>query len=1030
MAWNLLGGLMPPENDAKSKSNFQDSGAEEEFEILEPEEARAKERRHSGDSGIEGEEKSEVSDSEGVQAVSCNTPPEDLNLENEILANFPDGCDRSLTVELKDEDSYDIISQNLTLAEIINILNQAIQKDNCEKLDEVVQNIEDYEGRSVVLGSGNFKNFCLQQLNLDLQSRSDHQHIYSNILSQYKFDQEEFKYTYSVKELALLAIAANDKLAERYQDVFFAEGNLSLLPLLVGSQKYIETFVKKFHGTNGVYGRLKDQVIQLVEPNRIGFFSAIALRKEQALLNTVFVEYVLKGLEQVLKTSNPDPLYGVLETASLIKNEEFITIVLNSFERYINEPTKKALIEELLKKSFATLLETAISQEHISTVEYLRKRYINSKDCASYSIYGQAFVDDKVIEVLNRQILKNIEARGRKEIYDLVLKTALDAGNSAFIERLCEKCTKCSNDVIGHLNQKFKNNEFDEVYESILIALSNIGSKDIIVRVLAHIQIYQNVPHNEQVIRQTIRNILNNAIHCSKGQEGYSLVKEVCYLCTEVDAINVIFQEECGISQSSIEKCIEDLEKKNKLLQPEASHKHNYSYLPGIVNGLVQVAHAAYDAYTKDQEPNKRQEDPILRLMHIRNILQFSIDVQEYHCHERQNLWNAMYQTPGTFIIRKRSDNVADKLTISVIKSDILSHNPKPKSASNQQPQKNTVDESKNIMNNGETSKVESIGNSHEGGEMDGDKKSTKSIEERLSGAIWDVNFEEVKRLVEQGGKDITQSVLSKALEEANETGVGKKDKVSKGKLKKIKELLETRLKSIGAEVAASSTGGNVEDTTTSGQETPVNIDDKEASQSVELEDDRRSSSHSSESSADGGENSNDFFSMINTPSDNGDISNGDYVKVSPSDSPQDTQRGVDDQVGDDQQDSPSPLSLSSDDEDDEVFSISGVGDEEEPLLKQPDDTQDTDGRPDSAPQSTKGSKKPVIAVSALAIAGVVLGVAIAVHLEMLAVGIAVGACCLIAAAVMYYCTPKSLVENSEAEKVVPDKEKLIGVSA
>lgn len=27
MAWNLLGGLMPPENDAKSKSNFQDSGA-------------------------------------------------------------------------------------------------------------------------------------------------------------------------------------------------------------------------------------------------------------------------------------------------------------------------------------------------------------------------------------------------------------------------------------------------------------------------------------------------------------------------------------------------------------------------------------------------------------------------------------------------------------------------------------------------------------------------------------------------------------------------------------------------------------------------------------------------------------------------------------------------------------------------------------------------------------------------------------------------------------------------------------------
>ncbi len=31
------------------------------------------------------------------------------------------------------------------------------------------------------------------------------------------------------------------------------------------------------------------------------------------------------------------------------------------------------------------------------------------------------------------------------------------------------------------------------------------------------------------------------------------------------------------------------------------------------------------------------------------------------------------------------------------------------------------------------------------------DDKNTKSVKERLSDAIWDTNFEKVKRLVEQG---------------------------------------------------------------------------------------------------------------------------------------------------------------------------------------------------------------------------------------------------------------------------------------
>ncbi|WP_264736263.1 TomO hydrophobic C-terminal domain-containing protein [Wolbachia endosymbiont (group A) of Rhinocyllus conicus] len=70
-------------------------------------------------------------------------------------------------------------------------------------------------------------------------------------------------------------------------------------------------------------------------------------------------------------------------------------------------------------------------------------------------------------------------------------------------------------------------------------------------------------------------------------------------------------------------------------------------------------------------------------------------------------------------------------------------------------------------------------------------------------------------------------------------------------------------------------------------------------------------------------------------------------------------------------------------------------------------------------PQSTKSSKLPVIAASALALAGVASGAAIVVCLEMLAVGIAVGACCLVAAVIIYCCNrPSSSLEGGNVEPV------------
>ncbi|MGL9682258.1 MAG: TomO hydrophobic C-terminal domain-containing protein [Wolbachia sp.] len=77
-------------------------------------------------------------------------------------------------------------------------------------------------------------------------------------------------------------------------------------------------------------------------------------------------------------------------------------------------------------------------------------------------------------------------------------------------------------------------------------------------------------------------------------------------------------------------------------------------------------------------------------------------------------------------------------------------------------------------------------------------------------------------------------------------------------------------------------------------------------------------------------------------------------------------------------------------------------------------------------PPNTKSSDLHIIAASALAVAMVILGVAIAVHLGMLALGILVGVCvCFGSVAVMYhYEWPSSFIEVNKVEKVVFNEKK------
>ncbi|WP_253302255.1 host RNA manipulator TomO [Wolbachia endosymbiont of Psylliodes chrysocephala] len=1078
MGWNLFGGLIPPtanHTEEKERRHSGDSGTEEEFEILER--GEIKERRHSEDSGncSEAEGEFEVLDgkSQEIPANPCDALPEDLSLENAILANFPDGCDRSLTVELKDEVSFDIISKSLTFAEITNILNQAVREDDCEELDKVVQNIENYEGRSITLDNENLKDFCSNQLNLELQNRSNHQHIYSNVLSQYKFDQVEFKYDYSVKELVLLAIAANDKLVEQYQDFLFAEENLSLLPLLVGGQKYIEAFIEKFHGTDGVYGRLKGQAIQLVEPNKIGFFSVIALRKEQKLLETVFVEYVLRDFGQVLKTSKPDPLYGVLETASLIKNEEFITIVLDAFERYINEPTKKASTEELLKKSFATLLETAISQERICVIEYLCKRYTNSADHAIYDVYEQAFADDKVITILKQQILKNIGARGRKEIYDLILKTALDAGNIAFIEHLCEKCAECSNDVINYLDHKLKNNEFDNTCESTLVALSNTGSQDIIASVLAHVQVCQSILSNkQQVFRQTIQNILRNAIK----EANYEVVVLLC------QCVDLKFAALQAICKKEFEKA-----------------------LPVVAKQLEKTSMELFPSMTRNEYQKNR--DTLSHLYLIRNLLESSKLINT------SSKANIQTQT-GTQVNKGSSNNAASPISAMIGETatsnqvvneedNNQSKNPGLESAGSKQTEKNIVDKRENIMNNREGSTEELISNSFKEGEMgkNSAKKRKESIkrskeEKKKNEQEKEKQFRELY-VGKNDGSKVTPEVdsskkkqapgqLAGYVEQAGGLGSsnddnpldngtnGEKNSTFKTdeqdtKPAPILEPVPSVANENSGQVNNVQSNGRQSDnqnnkdvqdvsTTTSDQVTPVSSDtenNKVEKSGVSLQSSGYVDNSTVLSFVDrehvihvDAQVSGDVSCLVETISEDTDeVANNQngvllleaqpMVQIYDSSgkgntnlqSAGDSSVGVVSKNGNDQLPADN-LEQNSKGVDDSSIPVQSIGmvisqsnsastitlGDDKPLMKDIENDNDPSEEDNDSPQNTKKSTLSTIVVSTLVVAAVA-SIAIFVYLEMLAVGIAVGACCLVAAAVIYYCTPKSQVENSEVEK-------------
>ncbi|MDG7052467.1 MAG: hypothetical protein LKM45_01095 [Wolbachia endosymbiont of Alcedoecus sp.] len=218
-------------------------------------------------------------------------------------------------------------------------------------------------------------------------------------------------------------------------------------------------------------------------------------------------------------------------------------------------------------------------------------------------------------------------------------------------------------------------------------------------------------------------------------------------------------------------------------------------------------------------------------------------------------------------LAKNAASNLVNKLAVpSKTVSDERSQHPKSKS---QQPQKNVVDKRKNIMANGEASKQKPIGDNYEEGEMHGSDQNKKDIEEELSDAIFSLDYEKVKSLVEQlkQGNDNTEQIIREALKKANETEVGRKDKASKNKLTEIKRFLAEELKSIGG--AAPSVGDSA---ATGSQATP-------AAELKESEEDQPDSPSSKSSVGGSNASASSFVKLPESDTENG---NGEYVKVSP----------------------------------------------------------------------------------------------------------------------------------------------------
>ncbi len=237
-----------------------------------------------------------------------------------LIANIDEGpksfvAGSPAEVDSDVDNSFDIIPKSLAFDKLVDIINKAKNGDYND-LNEVINNIrEDKENDRFItdLNRGDFNNFCSQQLNLT-------EHMYE-VLSNHKY---KGNYNDTVKELVLLAIAANDTLVERcvkmHEGILFTQDeDLDRLLLGAGGQGYIKALLEF----------LEEKQSRVLSWNNI----CEKLKRASSIGNQECVEAILNRFED---TESRDPAIKLLHYAvekddydlvnSLIKNGANVNI--------------------------------------------------------------------------------------------------------------------------------------------------------------------------------------------------------------------------------------------------------------------------------------------------------------------------------------------------------------------------------------------------------------------------------------------------------------------------------------------------------------------------------------------------------------------------------------------------------------------------------------------------------------------------------------------------------------------------------
>ncbi|MFT4313575.1 MAG: hypothetical protein AB3P11_00355 [Wolbachia pipientis] len=967
--WNLLGGLMPPAVDTAGESerrHSRDLGAEEEFEILEREEVKIEERRRSEDLGNESQEEAGVNNSD-TESSAVTTLEFQLtqSLLSQIKANENNQGANSGKQAYKD------------LPRVGFVINgQVIDKNFVSQLrDECNQN----------------------------DQRQIAKHVFTKMFEHAK---AEIPNDNLLEELITSCNQAgyDGSLLMQLSPIFLEHD----LQLPDANDRHIEIVCSDQDSLNVKYC-----------PN----MPVKQLGKEICRVDAI-LEFTLKFRDSKVEYENGKVTLAIPEQLenckaggkSLLDDinrhfEDADNAIIESLVENIGEGPKSFVLDlpaEVDSDSFDIIPENAVFD--LGHIPELIKKAVDDKDVNDLANHIGSF-QDHVTHVSPKEGLPVAE-----KILEIV---------SGFIEEQgkawnCHPTVPIASHIYSAKQQYYDGYISQADYEKV----ANL--KEILCKIKSNLIKRSSNDHNagpSVTNAQDTSAILNETPISSQAvdrKDGNQLntkeSKNQQLQSSIVDKGENIIANKKASKEATINRKGK-MPKNTKTIEKKLSDAINSIDLPSVAKLLVP--------------PNNKVNKLILQksLNQANNKIQ-SLKESKKKENQERNL---------KLIIKLLTERLEETVSVGD-KADCSSTTKSPvmNSTDSQQPQENVVDKGENIINSEKASK-EAIVNNCEESKM---PKNTKTTEEKLSDAIDSINCVNVVYLLKKLEDSAYESTVQKLLSQASNKMLSLKEDEQKKDLTKIIALLKNELEHITAALPA---GDNV-GATASSQQIPVKeVKERESdSSSLSSEDNDFSKLEGDKSDAFAGtssdSNSNSPFEEINEESYEIRIPIIETVEPEatastpemPSMATEEKSGNINDKENDDQQQPADNTSVKS--------ALSIDGDEEEQDSNQSAkcvkqtvnrDTQQETVLPVINKQSSESNqktttldtKKYIVAASALAITGIALGVAVAVYLEMLAIGVAVAACCLIAATITYCYRPKSLVEDNQVKKVMQTEE-------